>query len=179
MSTQGRRRHNQAAKRGSGGTSGESSGSGDQSQEDVSNPLARLDESGKATLIAQFVEQSPGLLDRPELIRIAQVVQKSHSGPLPAPEDFAEYEKALPGSCDRILKMAEKQQDYVYEINKRRLNGDFSEARWGQVCAVLLGLVGIAACVFTAQIGADWRVSTGLGAGAVGLLIVPFLRRGK
>ena len=106
-----------------------------------------------------------------------QVIQKSHSGPLPPPEDFAEYEKALAGSCDRILKMAEKQQDYVYEINKRRLDGDFSEARWGQVCAVILGLVGIAACVYTVHMGADWRVSTGLGAGAVGLLIVPFLRK--
>lgn len=40
------------------------------------------------------------------------IEQKSYSGPLPAPEDFAEYEKILPGSTDRILKMAEKQVDH-------------------------------------------------------------------
>lgn len=157
-------------------TSAESSNSGEQSQDDGSNPLARLDESAKATIIAQFVEQSPGLLDRPELIRIAQVVQKSHSGPLPAPEDFAEYEKALPGSCDRILKMAEKQQDYVYDINKIRIKGDLVEARFGQVFAFILGLCGIAACTYTAIINAPWQVSTSLGAGGLALLIVPFLR---
>jgi uncharacterized membrane protein len=28
------------------------------------------------------------------------------SGPLPPPEDLAEYERVLPGSADRIIKMA-------------------------------------------------------------------------
>jgi len=179
VNSQGRRRNNQVAKRNSNDRKGPGSSSGEHSGAEESNPLSKLDDSSKATLIAQFVEQSPSLLQRPELLRIVQVAQKTHSGPLPAPEDFAEYERAMPGSCDRILKMAEKQQDNVFTINKRRLDGDFSEARWGQICGLTIGLVGIAACVFTAHIGADWRVSTGLGAGAVGLLIVPFLRRGK
>jgi uncharacterized membrane protein len=36
------------------------------------------------------------------------VYSKEHRGPLPAPEDFKEYENILPGSADRILKMAEE-----------------------------------------------------------------------
>ena len=40
---------------------------------------------------------------------ISQLVySKEHRGPLPAPEDFREYENILPGSADRILKMAEE-----------------------------------------------------------------------
>lgn len=31
-----------------------------------------------------------------------------HSGPIPAPEQFAQYEQILPGSADRILCMAEE-----------------------------------------------------------------------
>lgn len=45
-----------------------------------------------------------------EIIRlISQLVySREHKGPLPAPEDFKEYEDILPGAADRILKMAEE-----------------------------------------------------------------------
>lgn len=132
---------------------------------------AAPEQSSKAALVSKSAAQDAGLL------RIAQVMQTSHSGPLPAPEDFAAYEKALVGSCDRILKMAEKQQEFAHDLTRRRLNGDLSETRWGQTCALLLALAGTTACVATAHMGADWRVSTGLGAAAIGLLIVPFLRK--
>lgn len=33
---------------------------------------------------------------------------KAHSGPLPAPEDFREYEAVQKGAADRIIKMAER-----------------------------------------------------------------------
>ncbi|MCY4521927.1 MAG: DUF2335 domain-containing protein [Caldilineaceae bacterium] len=33
---------------------------------------------------------------------------RSHSGPLPSPEDLAAYEAAVPGAGDRILSMAER-----------------------------------------------------------------------
>jgi len=68
---------------------------------------------------------------------------------------------------------------FAYDLNKRRLEGDFGETRWGQACAVLLALAGTTACVVTAHIGADWRVSVGLGAAVVRLLVVPFLRGAK
>ena len=33
-----------------------------------------------------------------------------HLGPLPHAQDFAEYDKILPGAANRILKMAEREQ---------------------------------------------------------------------
>lgn len=35
----------------------------------------------------------------------------SFSGPLPPAESFARYEEVLPGAADRIMRMAEKEQD--------------------------------------------------------------------
>ena len=35
----------------------------------------------------------------------------SYSGPLPPPSMFKDYENVLPGSADRILALAEKEQD--------------------------------------------------------------------
>jgi uncharacterized membrane protein len=157
----------------------EKSSTGDPGEE-TEKALAQLDPSEKATIVAQVIEENPSLLERPEFSRLAvQIAQKSHSGPLPAPEDFAEYERALPGSCDRILRMAEKQQDYFYDINKTRITGDLNEARRGQVCAVLIAIVALGLCAWTCYIGADWRISAGLGGGGVALLIAPFLRRSK
>ena len=37
--------------------------------------------------------------------------QSFFSGPLPPPELFKQYEEILPGSANRILKMAEKEQN--------------------------------------------------------------------
>ena len=40
-----------------------------------------------------------------------------HSGTLPSPETVARYEVVMPGSFDRILTMAEKEQDSKIKIN--------------------------------------------------------------
>ena len=170
MSSQGRKRRNRAIRKVETNTELTRTATPDSLKANSSASIP-LGEPSQAALISRLAGHDAGLL------RIAQVVQKSHSGPLPAPEDFAAYEKALEGSCDRILTMVEKQQEFAHALSKRRLDGDFSETRWGQVCAVLLALAGTTACVVTARMGADWRVSAGLGAAAVGLLVVPFLRK--
>lgn len=40
-----------------------------------------------------------------------QAMVSTHSGPLPAVQDFSGYESVLPGSADRIIKMAETALD--------------------------------------------------------------------
>jgi|GEM_PF-5558210 len=49
---------------------------------------------------------------------VAVEKHERHSGPLPAADEVAKYELALPGSANRIITMAEKQQDYVLEMHK-------------------------------------------------------------
>lgn len=57
-------------------------------------------------------------------------IKETFSGPLPTPEDFGKYNQILPGAADRILKMAEKQQqilsddhDKIHANEAKRING--------------------------------------------------------
>ena len=94
-----------------------------------------------------------------------------------SPYDLSRYEAILPGSADRLLAMAERQQEFDREILQRRLDEDFSEARRAQLAAFLLVLMGMAACLLTASKGADWRVSVGLGlAGPLLALVLRSIR---
>ncbi len=52
-----------------------------------------------------------------------------HLGPLPHANDFAEYDRILPGAAHRILKMAEREQ-----VSRLRL-------RWGDWLANLLAMI--------------------------------------
>ncbi|MCY3770634.1 MAG: DUF2335 domain-containing protein [Gemmatimonadetes bacterium] len=48
------------------------------------------------------------------------VVEASlHIGPIPDPEDLKRYESILPGLADRIVTMAEKEQEERFTENKR------------------------------------------------------------
>ena len=52
----------------------------------------------------------------PEIMKTSFSIERS--GPLPSPEDFERYEKILPGAAERILSMAEHQQQHRFEIEK-------------------------------------------------------------
>ncbi len=44
------------------------------------------------------------------------------SGPIPPPEALEKYEHILPGAAERILSMAEKNNDHNIKIENRRLD---------------------------------------------------------
>ena len=69
--------------------------------------------------------------------------QIMHSGPLPSPETLAGYEQVLPGAAERILHMAEQQQDHRQVIEKAVVFGNVRDQRLGVVFAFLLGVAGI------------------------------------
>ena len=49
---------------------------------------------------------------------IAQSLTHVHEGPIPAPEVMAGYERLLPGSADRILSMAERQEAHRQKLEQ-------------------------------------------------------------
>lgn len=51
-------------------------------------------------------------------IAIVESRDEFFSGPIPPPQTMAGYETALPGSADRILKMAEEQSAHRQEMEK-------------------------------------------------------------
>lgn len=56
-------------------------------------------------------------------VALVAAASRFHKGPLPTPESLLHYDQVCPGAADRIIKMAEKEQDNIQEI---RLNDCFS-----------------------------------------------------
>ena len=54
------------------------------------------------------------------------------AGPIPPPDRMEQYEKTLPGSADRILKMAENQSEHRQSLEKQRLSFSNREVHLGQ-----------------------------------------------
>ena len=91
--------------------------------------------------IAAQVVSNPDFIKRLERDVSTAVMQvtKMHSGPLPDPETLAGYERVAPGSAERIILMAEKQQDHRHNNENKQLslhetmiNGDCSMKKRGQ-----------------------------------------------
>ncbi|WP_323883130.1 DUF2335 domain-containing protein [Aeromonas hydrophila] len=52
---------------------------------------------------------------------IKRVVMEMHQGPLPPARAMAEYEQVLPGSAERIMRMAELEQSQRHSMQKEHL----------------------------------------------------------
>lgn len=72
------------------------------------------------------------------------IQQQSFAGPIPPPQIMEAYERILPGSADRILKMAEKQSDHRQGLENQVVAGNLAAQVRGQryaggLCALLFG----------------------------------------
>lgn len=63
-----------------------------------------------------------------EAIKALMIIkEEAFEGPIPPPSLFREYEATLPGSADRILKLAESQQAHRIEIEKTAVNSQMRQ----------------------------------------------------
>jgi uncharacterized membrane protein len=60
------------------------------------------------------------------------IQQQSFIGPIPPPQIMEAYERILPGSADRILRMAEKQSDHRQGLERQVVAGNVSAQTRGQ-----------------------------------------------
>jgi len=91
---------------------------------------------------------SPGM--GPQILgQSMPIVQvQAHAGPIPAPEVIAGYEKVLPGSADRIIKMAEKEQAHRQKLERRNQLFQTGLTFIGQLFAFSMGMAGVAGGVY-------------------------------
>ena len=75
------------------------------------------------------------------------VMEVSFSGPLPPPEMLGEYEKVLPGAADRIICLAEKEQDIRGQDNRGMIQRD-KLMIFGSVLVSLAIVIGIVFCAY-------------------------------
>lgn len=64
------------------------------------------------------------------------------SGPIPSPDILKEYDDIIPNGAERILVMAEKQQEHRIEREKYLSTADVNLSIRGQIFAFILALVG-------------------------------------
>lgn len=106
---------------------------------DVEKVLASIDPDKRNVIVSAMVE-----------------MRQTFSGPLPRPADFKAYKEVLSNAPERILLMAEKQQQHRIDSEERIIKADIRESIFGQVFAVLLVVLFLAAAVYLGINGHDW-----------------------
>ena len=66
----------------------------------------------------------------------------SRQGPLPPPQDLAEYERILPGSADRIISSSEKQLNHRISIESQTIASQNKQSGLGQIFGFIIAIVG-------------------------------------
>lgn len=115
---------------------------------------------------------------------------KAHSGPIPSPEVLGGYDAVLPGAAERILRMAEVQQesrlalerrqfesdakhrDEMTEIQRKLHQGSFASDYLGQ----LLGFLIAAASLGLAAYAGIWKGNLAVAALFLGLPVVGMIQ---
>lgn len=144
-------------------------------------------------VIASDDGQFGDLLDEPakkeamtRVVMTAMMQRERHRGPLPSPRQLSEYEQCLPGTAERIVAMAEKEQthrhatmdgfsvfrnDTLVHVKNRDSRGQYLGAL---MCAGVIGL-----CFYMVNTGSPASAATLAGATLVGLAGVFVTRQRK
>ena len=104
--------------------------------------------------------------------------QKFHSGPLPSVEMFRAYGEVVEDAPERILCMAEKEQEAAHEFSRTALSHEktlVSQGQWMGFIAMMVALLG---GIFLAQQGEVWFAAA-LVSPAVLTPIMRFYFKGK
>ena len=117
--------------------------------------------------------------------RILAIHQETHSGPLPHPKLFAQYGEVLQDAPERILRMAEKQQEmaqkdqaHSHAVGMKMLDGDEKRANWGLALGFFLFVSVFGGAIYLIAIGYEIAGYVSLGALALSG-IVNFIRVGR
>ncbi len=95
-----------------------------------------------------------------------KLIGQIHQGPLPSADQLAKYEEYIPGSAERIIKMAENKLNHAREIDKETLKVVSQERRRGQYMAFFIGILGISGACYLALEGHSYA---GIGIGLAGI----------
>lgn len=107
---------------------------------------------------------------------------KQFIGPVPPPEILKNYDVALPGSAERILKMAEDQAHHRQAMEKAMIESEIKDGRLGMLFAFVLGVGCVATSIIVPAIAQNTAGAImGPLFGATGLvsMVIHFLKNTK
>jgi uncharacterized membrane protein len=88
---------------------------------------------------------------RASIMAVVETTTVQHRGPIPAPHQLREYNAIVPGSADRILSMAEKEQANRHQWEQRHLTFDFATNIFQLSLGFLLSLALAGGAVYLAE----------------------------
>jgi uncharacterized membrane protein len=114
--------------------------------------------------------------------RVAVIIEETiseishHSGPLPRPSDMAQYEVIKPGFAERIMRLAEKEQDHRHAFTDGLVKRDYNLKTVGQYFAMASVLVFLGFAAYLGFLG-DTRSAAFVASVAVGVVGIFITRR--
>jgi uncharacterized membrane protein len=137
---------------------------------DLSNN--NLIQEGKLEVIRKEIDEIKNIVYQ-EFHSIERVERRlEYSGPLPHPEILGGYEKVLPGSADRIFKMAEKQLDHRISNENKLVNAENQIRLFGLITGFLIAIFGLGGAVYLGYNGKTLESGIMSGGTLVGLVTV-------
>lgn len=95
-----------------------------------------VDETKKGELLRTFSQMT------------LSVTERHHSGPLPSAETLIQYNSVIPNGADRIMIMAEKQQNHRMALEDKAVTSQLSQSKIGQIFGFILCLLALSASTY-------------------------------
>ncbi len=131
------------------------------------NPTSEEDEAHR---ISSSVQPSlPQGADAGQMLDIA-LVEAVWNGPLPPPNVLRSYEEIVPGSAQRIMEMAEKEQEHSRNMVSTVIVGDSRRAYLGLIAGFIISVLGIGGGIYLIATGHDWAGLSLAGINLTGLV---------
>lgn len=101
------------------------------------------------------------------------VHQEAYQGPLPHPDLLVKYEEIIPGSAERILSMAEKEQQHRHQLENEVIKKEITQKgrglNFGFTLALLIVVVGAYLLIIDKSLQ-----GFSLILGSIAMIIAPF-----
>jgi uncharacterized membrane protein len=97
-------------------------------------------------------------------------------GPLPPPAALEKFDQIVPGSADRILRMAESEQQHRQAYERDGLAAAVREARRGQYLGAVICLAAVVAAGIAVYVGSPGYVPVALVGVPVVAMVIAIVR---
>lgn len=106
---------------------------------------------------------------------VARIVTKSHSGPIPSAEELGHLEAVLPGAADRVITMAEREQEHRHTATNSIVDKEFAYRGRGQIITILALTLILLAVGGIAWLG-DTKSAAALGSVTIVAVVTAIIR---
>lgn len=115
--------------------------------------------------------QASGKNDNGQEVKL--VHQEAYQGPLPHPDLLIKYEEIIPGSAERILSMAEKEQQHRHQLENEVIKKEIAQKGRGLNFGFTLALLIIVVGAYLLIIDKSLQ-GFSLILGSIAMIITPF-----